>query len=80
MNLLSEMYQMLSDGKRSYKFFWKEENQEYEFGKNKADTPILAFPFFLKTIEKKRNSEKEELRFYYSGMTTELWESYPGSL
>ena len=49
---------MISDGKRSYPLFFMDKNKEYELVKNKAITPRLAFPFFLKTAEKKRNSRK----------------------
>ena len=48
--------------------------------KNKAVTPRLAFPFFLKTVENLRNSEKKEPCFYYSGMTSELLEYFPSYL
>ena len=57
---MSEMYQMISDGNRSDPFFWMEKRNKDELGKNKAVTPRLAFPFFLKTAEKQSNSGKKK--------------------
>ena len=66
----------------------KERDQIHAFGwrkimrmvqeKSKTVTPRLAFPFCLKTAKSKATSEKAELRFCYSGITTELPKMIPG--
>ena len=58
MNWLSDMYHLVSDGKRSYPCFWMEKNKEDELGKKKVATPRLAFPFCLKIVEKQSNLGK----------------------
>ena len=40
--------------------------------KNKVVNPRLAFPFFLKTIVARRVLEKEELRFYKTGIQEDM--------
>ena len=60
-----------------HSFGWRK-GRRMSWEKNKAVTPRLAFPFCLKTAENQSNSEKEELCFYYYGMTTQLSEYFPG--
>ena len=47
--------------------------------KNKTVTPRLAFPFYLKTVEKQGNFQKKvELCFYYSRITAYFPKMIPG--
>ena len=52
------MYHLLSDGKRIVPCFWMEKKED-ELGKNKAVTPRITFPFFLKTPKKKGIFQKK---------------------
>ena len=70
MNWLSDLYQLISDGKRSDPCFWMDKKNEDELEKNKAITPILDFAFCLKTVEKQETFRKRKT------MLLLLWNYY----
>ena len=59
MNWINNIGRIISDGKISDRFFFMEKRKEDGERKNKAVTPRLAFPFFLKTVVKKGIFQKK---------------------
>ena len=59
-NWINHIGQLISDGKRSDRFFFMEKRKEDGERKNKAVTPRLAFPFFLKTAVKQGSFQKNQ--------------------
>ena len=59
-NWLNNIGQIISDGKISYPCFFGRKGRRIMWEKNKAVTPRLAFPFFLKTVVNQGRFQKKK--------------------